>query len=181
MVQDTLLSPEDVAERLGISRLTAVRWMRSGKLKGQKFGRKTVRMLASDLDAFMHQRQPRLTLVDAPAPAPASPQAAEPRLDAETLAMAEQLRQPGETPHDVVHRLLRAAAHQGDHAGETLSPDARKPAVLARLWAMQAEGLSHQEMANRLNAEGVPTLSGRGQWQAGTVGKLLKAYPRHGS
>ena len=38
---------------------------------------------------------------------------------------------------------------------------------------MQDEGLSLQAIANRLNKEGVPTLSGRGQWQAGTVGKLL--------
>jgi hypothetical protein len=45
--------------------------------------------------------------------------------------------------------------------------------VLARLQAMQAEGCSHQAMANRLNAEREPTLSRKGTWQAGMVGKLL--------
>jgi endonuclease YncB( thermonuclease family) len=30
-----------------------------------------------------------------------------------------------------------------------------------------------QVIANRLNAEGVPTLSGKGRWQKGTVGNLL--------
>jgi excisionase family DNA binding protein len=56
-------------------------------------------------------------------------------------------------------------------AAET--PQARKAALVARFQALQAEGLSHQAIANRMNAEGVPTLTGRGQWQAGTVGKWL--------
>lgn len=48
-----------------------------------------------------------------------------------------------------------------------------KAVVLQRLRAMQAEGLSLQAMANRLNNEGVPTLSGKGRWQKGTIGNLL--------
>jgi hypothetical protein len=38
---------------------------------------------------------------------------------------------------------------------------------------MQAEGLSLQAMANRFNNDGVPTLSGKGRWQKGTIGNLL--------
>jgi hypothetical protein len=48
-----------------------------------------------------------------------------------------------------------------------------KAAALERLHAMQAEGLSLQAMANRLNNEGIPTLSGKGRWQKGTIGHLL--------
>jgi Recombinase len=48
-----------------------------------------------------------------------------------------------------------------------------KAAVLQRLRALKAEGLSLQAMANRLNAEGVPTLSGKGRWQKGTISNLL--------
>jgi hypothetical protein len=48
-----------------------------------------------------------------------------------------------------------------------------KAAVVQRLQAMKANGLSLQAMADRLNAEGVPTLSGKGCWQKGTVGNLL--------
>ena len=54
-----------------------------------------------------------------------------------------------------------------------MTPQARKAALVARLRALQAEGLSHHAIAERLNAEGLPTLSGRGQWQRGTVGRLL--------
>jgi Recombinase len=34
-------------------------------------------------------------------------------------------------------------------------------------------GLSLQQIADLFNAEGVPTLSGKGRWQKGTIGKLL--------
>jgi hypothetical protein len=45
--------------------------------------------------------------------------------------------------------------------------------VLQRLQALQAEGLSLQKIADRFNHEGVPTLSGKGRWQKGTIGNLL--------
>ena len=48
-----------------------------------------------------------------------------------------------------------------------------KAALLHRLQAMQAEGLSLQKIADRLNNEGVPTLSGKRRWQKGTIGNLL--------
>jgi hypothetical protein len=48
-----------------------------------------------------------------------------------------------------------------------------KAPMLHRLQAIQAEGLSLQVIANKLNAEGMPTLSGNGCWQKGTVGHLL--------
>jgi hypothetical protein len=38
---------------------------------------------------------------------------------------------------------------------------------------MQAEGLPLQAIADRLTAEGVPTLSGKGRWQKGTIANLL--------
>jgi hypothetical protein len=38
---------------------------------------------------------------------------------------------------------------------------------------MQAEGLSLQKIVDRLNHERLPTLSGKGRWQKGTIGNLL--------
>jgi transcriptional regulator with XRE-family HTH domain len=51
-------------------------------------------------------------------------------------------------------------------------PQDRKAALLARLQQMR-EHMTLQAMATQLNAEGVPTISGRGTWQAGTIGNLL--------
>jgi Recombinase len=48
-----------------------------------------------------------------------------------------------------------------------------KAGVLKRIREMKAKGLSLQAIANRLNTEGVPTLSGKGRWQKGTIGNLL--------
>jgi hypothetical protein len=57
--------------------------------------------------------------------------------------------------------------------GSTPAITDHKAAVLTRLRVMQAEGLSLQAIANRLNKEDVPTLGGKGRWQKGTVGNLL--------
>jgi excisionase family DNA binding protein len=50
--KDNLLTPEDVAARLHISRLTVGNWLRSGKLKGVKVGR-LWRVRESDLETFL--------------------------------------------------------------------------------------------------------------------------------
>jgi hypothetical protein len=103
-------------------------------------------------------------------------------LPPEMAALLSELKQPGEALHSVIGRALQALRAQGTYG---LSPDERLPALIERMWGMHDEGLSHQaianRLANRLNEEREPTSSGRGQWQAGTVGRLLKAYPRHGS
>jgi hypothetical protein len=52
-------------------------------------------------------------------------------------------------------------------------PSPEKAALVARLRERRAQGLSMQQMVNELNSEGVPTLSGKGMWQKGTVAKLL--------
>jgi hypothetical protein len=97
-------------------------------------------------------------------------------LDPATSALLIELKQPREAVHALVRRALRTLAQveQGGDAGDAVSPVQRKARILPRLLAWRADGLSHQAMADRFNAEEVPTLSGRGRWQAGTIGKLLK-------
>lgn len=48
-----------------------------------------------------------------------------------------------------------------------------KAAVLAQLDAWKSAGLNLQKMADHLEAAHVPTLSGKGHWTKGTIGKLL--------
>lgn len=55
-----------------------------------------------------------------------------------------------------------------------LTPQSRKAALVAQIRVFKAEGLTLAAIAAQLNAEGVPTLSGRGRWIAGTIGNLLK-------
>jgi len=72
-----------------------------------------------------------------------------------------------------LERAERSMPAQGLPPAPPPVRSAPKASVLQRLQAMQAEGLSLQAIANRLNAEGVPTLSGKGRWQKGTIGNLL--------
>jgi hypothetical protein len=52
-------------------------------------------------------------------------------------------------------------------------PGTDKAAIVARLHQMRDQGMSLQAIADQLQAEGLPTLSGTGQWRKGTVDKLL--------
>jgi excisionase family DNA binding protein len=81
----------------------------------------------------------------------------------------------------VVERLLDRRAREAmpaipvrPLASQPKNYPEQKAAVLARLRELKAQGLSLQAMADRLNKEGVPTLSGRGSWKKGTIGNLLK-------
>jgi hypothetical protein len=104
-------------------------------------------------------------------------------LPPDAAALLTELKQPGEALHTTIERALLALQAQGAESvtsnvtsiftGDTLHPAQYKAAMLARLRAMDEEGLSRQKMADRLNSEGAPTLTGRGRWHKGTIGDLL--------
>jgi hypothetical protein len=77
--------------------------------------------------------------------------------------------------------LLRSNVYSGNTGNAPSAPPASialrvksdKAAVMERLQQMHDMGLDSTQIATALQAEGVPTLSGKGQWHAGTVRKLL--------
>jgi excisionase family DNA binding protein len=52
-------------------------------------------------------------------------------------------------------------------------PLERRAALVRHVQALHTQGLTLRAIAQRLNDEGVPTISGKGQWQQGTIGNLL--------
>lgn len=92
----------------------------------------------------------------------------------EDAARLTEFKQPGESVSNAVARALRAAQGPTPLVGAGLGYDERKTALLTRIRAMHAQGLSGQKIADQLNAEEAPTLSGRGAWKKGTVYDLLK-------
>jgi excisionase family DNA binding protein len=66
MTDQQLLSPEQVAERLQISRWTVMDYLRVGKLKGHKVGR-LWRVKESDVEAFLEGEPTEEDLEDAKA------------------------------------------------------------------------------------------------------------------
>ena len=63
MPDEKLLTPEQVAEQLQISRITVMDYLRAGRIKGHKVGR-LWRIKVQALDAFL-EGQPR-RMVEAP-------------------------------------------------------------------------------------------------------------------
>jgi hypothetical protein len=79
-----------------------------------------------------------------------------------------------------VSDLAERVAFLESLAGRTKNPE--RAQTVERIQRMRATGISCQTIADALNREGVPTLSGRGQWQPGTVQKLTQgATDSHGS
>jgi Recombinase len=81
--------------------------------------------------------------------------------------MEQVLERLERSEHSTVAPALPSTAEDKKPQGE------QRAALLQGLRAMQSEGLSLQAIAHQLNAEGVPTLSGKGRWQKGTIGNLL--------
>jgi hypothetical protein len=91
----------------------------------------------------------------------------------------------GESPGEVVERALQTLAAQAPEKEAPVtapapapavappSPPAPKPDVRQRIQSMRAAGLSLRAIAEALNREGVPTLSGSGTWDKGKLSKLL--------
>ena len=53
------------------------------------------------------------------------------------------------------------------------SPSARKAEIVAWIQALKAKGLTLDAIAQQLDADSVPTISGKGHWQKGTISNLL--------
>jgi hypothetical protein len=76
-----------------------------------------------------------------------------------------QVQIPAEVP-------IPAASEHSEHSMPA-SASPSKAELMTWLHTLRGAGTSLQNMAHELNARGVPTLSGKGRWQKGTIGKLL--------
>jgi hypothetical protein len=55
----------------------------------------------------------------------------------------------------------------------SVSRNVRETAVIAKMLSLKAEGLSYWKVADHLNANNVPTKTGKGQWSAKTVHQIV--------
>jgi hypothetical protein len=118
-----------------------------------------------------HRRRTALVAADgeasaepppAPAPAPAPREEPAPRL-------VPELKIDPEIPLPPRITRSRPARHLG-------SPRERRAALRERILAMRAEGMTLQEIADQLTAEGEPTLGGGRHWQPWSVRAALRPY-----
>jgi septal ring factor EnvC (AmiA/AmiB activator) len=96
----------------------------------------------------------------------------------------QQLTQAQQMLHEMQHRydrLLEAPRPalappmpvSGSPPMPSPAPRSQDP-VLAQILRWRQEGMSLRAIAARLNADGVPTLSGQGQWYQSNLSRLLK-------
>jgi len=104
----------------------------------------------------------------------------EARTDKQTTAKTEKAASLA--PRPAKQKKQKQPKKQAKQAKTKASlPTARRPdpapsraVILAQVYKLQSAGLSHRKIADRLIADKVPTLSGKGSWKAGTVSNLLK-------
>jgi hypothetical protein len=77
------------------------------------------------------------------------------------------------SPVQIPPGLHTPAASERSERATPASASPSKADLMIWLHTLRGAGMSLQDMANELNARGVPTLSGKGRWQKGTIGKLL--------
>jgi len=56
MNEEKLLSPDDVASYLGISRQTVYNYLKQGKLKSRKVGLRAIRISMAEVNQFLEHR-----------------------------------------------------------------------------------------------------------------------------
>jgi len=88
-----------------------------------------------------------------------------------TISQISEVSDDKATEGDSGEDEARAPADAGTEPSVSAS---EKALIMTRLRQLRSSGLSMAEIATQLHAEGVRTLSGKGEWQKGTVGKLLK-------
>ena len=78
----------------------------------------------------------------------------------------------------VTERLKRSERPERPEYSErsTALPGLASPSkaeLVTWLRTLRGSGMSLQKIAAEMNARDIPTLSGKGRWQKGTIGKLL--------
>jgi hypothetical protein len=63
----------------------------------------------------------------------------------------------------------------------SVSRNVRETAVIAKMLSLRAEGLSYWNIADRLNATGVSTKTGKGGWSSKTVYQIVMRSKMRGA
>ncbi len=197
-----MLTFGEAVQRAGVSRQRLNRAIHTGRLPGERGGGpgKPTRVKLEDLQAWcaseglsmpVAAERPERSITISPDPSSelarlqaehALASLMAPYIERLERSMAQAIEQAVDR---VVERLAeRLMAQRTPHQERSMERSASVPAisptrgekaeVFTRIRHLQGEGLSLQAIANRLNAEGIPTLSRKGSWEKGTISNLLK-------
>ena len=57
-MNNDLMSPRAVAEVLGVSAASVVRWVKDGTIAGQRFGKRIIRIRKSEVERLLNEGRP---------------------------------------------------------------------------------------------------------------------------
>jgi Recombinase len=175
----------EAVQRVGVSRQRLNEAIRSGRLPATRGGGpgKPTTIQLEDLQAWCVSEGLAM-----PVEADERLERSQPTALADMVARLEQMFTGMERLERLVEQVLErlkplqaqipaelptpAASERSEHSTPAgASPS--KAELMTWLHTLRGAGMSLQNMATELNARGVPTLSGKGRWQKGTIEKLL--------
>ena len=63
-----------------------------------------------------------------------------------------------------------------DSSADAIKPEMDRESVLEMIGALRKEQMSFEKIARTLEAQGIPTFSGKGAWHSQTVSKLCHQF-----
>jgi len=57
-MNNDFMSPREVAEELGVSAASVVRWVKDGTIAGQRFGKRIIRIRRSEVERLLDEGRP---------------------------------------------------------------------------------------------------------------------------
>jgi excisionase family DNA binding protein len=60
-MNNDFMRPRAVAEALGVSAASVVRWVKDGTIAGQRFGKRIIRIRRSEVDRLLNEGRPGAT------------------------------------------------------------------------------------------------------------------------
>jgi hypothetical protein len=122
-------------------------------------------VLSAALLLLWDQRYPRQPSRVQPTPEAGEPAETPPAPESAEESSAADLVEPTETP---------PSAMASEEETTSVAPMSDREAILDRIQALHADGVSLTAIAAQLNQEGVPTISGSGRWHHSAVKRLLR-------
>jgi len=105
------------------------------------------------------------------------------RLESELATLRKQIRDlPGDTdslpetegPNDLPSPALEERHEPPETKASEPEPANDRQVAIAKITLLLQKGLSHRKIAAYLNANAIPTLSGRGKWHRSAVSRIIR-------
>ncbi len=94
-------------------------------------------------------------------------------------------KRTGDNTGDVLTAIIKSFGDSSKHRTKNVAtndvPRGTISATYELILKYQAEGMSYQQIADKLTGDGIPTATGKTVWKKGTVGNVIKRLKKEGN